>query len=215
MSDNKKVATPLLVEEKLLSALRESVIPLITEKSVREYISLLESKSKLLVEEKEKELSILSEQLETQNVELKLVSEQLEKLSEEYENKVNLISEQKQIVESRLIESDAKVYAHNLMVKNLKLRPFFTQLLECKNKLEVDKIVTVLEKVEPISRTTQKGIIPEVFKMAEKYGDRNPEILEQLMQYEVEGSESLDEDEEDTLRLSGIKNHPAIEKGGR
>ena len=138
----------LLVEaqknQSILNSIKETLLPLISSSDTQTLIESIKKESKVLVEQKEKQISVLNENLRIQTEELQLLSEQVEQITEEYEVKLHGERDRRVIIENKLLAADATVHAFTLIKENFRLRNYTPQLLECKTKSEVDRVVETI-----------------------------------------------------------------------
>lgn len=179
----------------VIKELRKEIIPSVSSASIdiQHFVESVELEAEKLVEQKEIENKVLIEQLNSQSLDLKLVSEQLETITEEFESKIGLLTEEKILLENKLNEAETINYAYKLMRNSVALRLHCDKLLECKTKQEVDVVSSIIEKVSVADPKNS-------FTGTEKRGLKVPEtVLEYLG-----GTSDNDSESKELERLAGI-----------
>lgn len=152
------------------------------------------------------ETKVLTEHLEVQTKEIEVLTEQLDIIKEEFEKKVEVLTEEKLLLEQELVEEKAHNYAYKLLSKNIELRPFADKLLECKSTREVDLVFGILKTHVPKVEfpTTQKGL--GVFETVSDYltSTANKEITSKIKLEYKENENKLSPEDKAELRLAGI-----------
>lgn len=202
------VKNNLLTEKKLsdvMSLLKEELMPLLLTEETQKYVEAVETKAKLLVEEKEKENQVLLEQLDSQSNDLQLLSEQLEKVNEEFESRFSLLTEEKLVLEREVEGVNAKNFAYELMREKFELREHYQTLLECSSKKEVERIAKVVLEVKSSNSLPIKPKGLAVHETVSEY--LKSQALGESLKFKHEYvDEPLDEEAQDLNRLAGVEN---------
>lgn len=139
-----KLLTEAQKNESVLKTIKEALLPLISSADTETVIESIKSEYNMILEKKDSEISSLVENLRLQTEELQSLSEQTEKMTEEFETRINEERESRLLVEDKLIVQETRVYAYDKVRENFRLRNYTPQLLECKSKKEVDRLVETI-----------------------------------------------------------------------